>query len=121
MKFVSELVFQSEPDADVITWLAECVTFRDGTRSFSIFNYEDVVDPNPVLRSFLLKLLLRCRKSGQVKEDIDKIIGQWALTDQYKLQTMVLLMDCLKVCDWLRFNFFFKLDVIHKIDIEKLV
>ena len=76
MRFVSELVFLSEPCVEVIDWLANCVTFRGGTRQFSMFNCEDVVDPDPVLRSFLLKLLLKCKNSERVRGYLDKIITQ---------------------------------------------
>ena len=100
MRFVSELVFLSEPCVEVIDWLANCVTFRGGTRQFSMFNCEDVVDPDPVLRSFLLKLLLKCKNSERVRGYLDKIITQreGGEGEGNRLQTMVLLMDCHKVC-----------------------
>lgn len=56
------------------------------------------MDPDPVLRSFLLKLLLKCKASQRVREYLDKIVTQPNVTEADRQQTMVLLMDCHKVC-----------------------
>ena len=99
MAFVSEVVFGSdeEPDEDIIQWLLQCVTFRAGTRAFSLYNTADVVDPTPVLRSFILKLLMQCRQSERVQEHLNYLLAEWGDDMRQKIQTMVLLMDCRKV------------------------
>ncbi|KAF6032077.1 hypothetical protein EB796_009577 [Bugula neritina] len=97
MYFVSEMVFSSTPDEQVLQWLVNRVTFRQGTREFSVFNSSEVIDPKPVLRSFLLKLLLKCEQSDTVYQYLDQIINSWSgdnVTSQ--VQTMVLVMDCHK-------------------------
>jgi len=103
MKFVSDMVFNGEerdPDDEIISWLLDCVTARGGetTRQFNLFNSQEVVDPTPVLRSFLLKLLLSCRQQHYVNTYLDKVLSV-STNQQHQLQTMVLLMDCCKVCD----------------------
>lgn len=98
MYFVSEMVFSSTPDEQVLQWLVNRVTFRQGTREFSVFNSSEVIDPKPVLRSFLLKLLLKCEQSDTVYQYLNQIINSWSgdnVTSQ--VQTMVLVMDCHKV------------------------
>ena len=99
MAFVSEVVFGSdvEPDEDIIQWLLQCVTFGAGTRAFSLYNTADVVDPTPVLRSFLLKLLMQCTQSEHVQEHLNHLLADWGDDVKQKIQTMVLLMDCRKV------------------------
>lgn len=104
MCFVSDIVFgkEEDPDGEILTWLLECITCRsatgDATRQFSLFNSADVVDPTPVLRSFLLKLLLQIADSDVVQHYLDNMMRSWMENKNYQLQTMVLLMDCRKVC-----------------------
>ena len=99
MAFVSELVFgaDTEPDAQIIDWLLQCVTFGAGTRQFSLYNTADAVDPTPVLRSFLLKLLIQCTQSEAVHNHINRMLSNWGEDENQRIQTMVLLMDCKKV------------------------
>jgi len=102
MTFVSDIVFNEEerdPDDKVIRWLLDCIVARSGetTRQFSLFNSQEVVDPTPVLRSFLLKLLLSCRKKRYVNTYLDKVFAV-STNHQHQLQTMVLIMNCRKVC-----------------------
>ncbi|XP_067936897.1 E3 ubiquitin-protein ligase rnf213-alpha-like [Watersipora subatra] len=100
MSFVSEVVFsgQQEPEEGIIQWLLNCVTFGSNTetRQFSLFNSADVVDPTPVLRSFLLKLLLQCSQSDAASTHLNRILSEWTGEKSNQLQTMVLFMDCWK-------------------------
>lgn len=98
-QFVAELTFASGnvPDGDILQWLMKCVAFKDRTKEFSIFNCKDVVDPTPVLRSFLLKLFLQSGNS-HVTEHLDDVIKGWYdAQDDLMIQHMVLLIDCFKV------------------------
>lgn len=99
MSFVSELVFTSEPEYDVLEWLVDRIAYKGrGARQFSMFNCEDVLDPDPVLRSFLLKLLLKCRHSDNVRNHLNDIIRSWRVEDvQSQIQTLLLVMDCHRV------------------------
>lgn len=105
MCFVSEIVFEGDsdgPDEEIIRWLLDCITCRGAggaatTRQFSLFNSADVVDPTPVLRSFLLKLLLQCTQSDTVHDQLNQILDSWTASHQQYIQTMVLFMDCWKV------------------------
>ena len=99
MEFVAELVFSPEatPDEEIIEWLLQCVTFGAGTRQFSLYNTADVVDPTPVLRSFLLKLLMLYQDNELVRYYIDGMLAKWGADEKQRIQTMVLLMDCRKV------------------------
>lgn len=104
MEFVSQLVFggAEQPTDEVIKWLMDCVTFNQGTRVFSIFNVEDVVDPTPVLRSFLLKHLLKLdnRNSAAVNDYLDRFVGTATQGGQFteaKFSFVLLLIDILKV------------------------
>ena len=98
MHFVSELVFASatQPDIRIVEWLSECVTFRDGTKKFSLFTTEDVVDPSPVLRSFLIKLFLQCR-TPMITDHMDKTIRSWVDDPVGNLQRMNMVISCHKV------------------------
>ncbi|XP_067937583.1 E3 ubiquitin-protein ligase rnf213-alpha-like [Watersipora subatra] len=97
MYFVSELVFASEPEQAILEWLVDRVTFRAGTRQFGLFNSSEIVDASPVLRSYLLKLLLRCEQSKAVTLSLDTIIKSWhADKSRSHVQSLVLLMDCHK-------------------------
>ena len=100
MNFVSGIVFSEgdDPEDSIIEWLLKCVTFgTTDTREFSLFNTADVVDPTPVLRSFLLKLLLQCKQRDSVHTHLNKLLSKWSTNKIFQLQTMVLLMDCHKV------------------------
>ena len=100
MSFVSDVVFESDedPEDEIIQWLLNCVAFGTAsTKQFSLFNSADVIDPTPVLRSFLLKLLLQCNQNDAVKAHLDTILSEWTANEKYKMQTMVLFMDCWKV------------------------
>ena len=98
MSFVSEMVFSSEPEPEVLHWVVERVSYQNVTRQFSLFNCYEVIDPNPVLRSFLLKLLLKCRQSDTVVRHLNSIIEKWQTDNiQSQVQTLILLMDCYKV------------------------
>ena len=100
MAFVSDIVFagKEDPDHRIIEWLLNCVTFSSGrTRQFSLFNTAEVIDPNPVLRSFLLKLLLQCNESSYSMQQLDVILSEWSADSKYMMQTMVLFMNCWKV------------------------
>lgn len=100
LHFVSELVFALEPEHEILVWLIERVFFRSGSREFNPFNSADVVDPNSVLGSFLLKLLLKCEQSVNVHRHLDDIIARWSTEGgqtESKVQRMVLLMNCHKV------------------------
>jgi len=99
---VSDMVFNEEerdPDDEIIRWLLDCVTARDGetTRQFSLFNSQEVVDPTPVLRSFLLKLLLRCPQTELVDDYLNHVLQPTPHSGDHQLQTMVLFIDCWKV------------------------
>ena len=52
MHFISEIVFSSDtqPDDHIMQWLLERITKDKSTRQLSLFNYQEVVDPSPVLR-----------------------------------------------------------------------
>ena len=52
MHFISEIVFSSDtqPDDDIMQWLLERITSDKSTRQLSLFNYQEVIDPSPVLR-----------------------------------------------------------------------
>ena len=97
--FVAEVVFSSEtaPDEEIVEWLLKCVTFGAGTRQFSLYNTADVVDPTPVLRSFLLKLLLQCSHSDFVKYHLNGMLADWGEDERQWIRTMDLLMDIRKV------------------------
>ena len=99
MAFVSEVVFgaNTEPDAQIIEWLVQCVTFGAGTRQFSLYDTRDAIDPTPVLRSFLLKLLMQWTQSEVVCNHINHVLSNWGEDERQRIQTMVLLMDCRKV------------------------
>lgn len=100
MQFIAELVFSgnTSPDDEIIDWLLNCVTLDEGTRKFSIYRTSDVVDPTPVLRSYLLKLLLQVKQSKRVDDYlegfIDKAVNHPSVTN---LNTLVLLIDISKV------------------------
>ncbi|KAF6041607.1 hypothetical protein EB796_000120 [Bugula neritina] len=99
--FVSDMVFSEEerdPDDEIISWLLNCVTARDGetTRQFNLFNSQEVVDPTPVLRSFLLKLLLRCSQTELVERYLNHVLQSTPHSGDHQLQTMVLFIDCWK-------------------------
>ena len=100
MNFVSSIVFSEgeDPEDSLIEQLLKFVTYGQAdTREFSLFNTADVVDRTPVLRSFLLKLLLQCKQKESVHDHLDKLLSTWASNKTFQLQTMVLLMDCQKV------------------------
>ena len=103
MSFTSEIVFSGRqgPEEGVIKWLLNCITFGSAhaTKQFSLFNSADVVDSSPVLRSYLLKLLLQYDQSDSVHRHLNQVLLQWATEKSYRMQTMVLLMDCHKVCN----------------------
>lgn len=99
MQFVSEMVFISEdpPEEGILVWLMECVTFRDRTREFSVFYCKDVLDPTPVLRSFLLKLFLSC-DNPQVETHLNQLMRSWKDNEpELQVQKMAMLIDCYKV------------------------
>lgn len=100
MNFVSDMVFKSDsppPDDGILEWLMECVTFRDRTREFSMFYSEDVIDPTPVVRSFLLKLFLQC-ESPRVIVHLNQLMTSWNEKEQdLRVQKMAMLIDCYKV------------------------
>ena len=87
----------TEPDQQIIEWLLQCVTFKAGTRQFSLYNTSDALDPTPVLRSFLLKLLLLCTQSEIVCNHLNQMLVNWGADERQRIQTMELLMDCRKV------------------------
>lgn len=100
MAFVSDVVFgaETEPDDQIIKWLLECVTFKGGTRQFSLYNTADVVDFRaPVLRSFLFKLLMQLTQSDLVDGYLNSLLAGWPDDQTRRVNTMVLLMDCHKV------------------------
>lgn len=99
MHFVSEIVFKpdSSPDDQIMEWLLERITSDNTTRKLSLFNSQEVVDPSPVLRSFLLKLLLKCEQSDSVENQLNNLLASWKDEHQLQVQTMVLFMDCHKV------------------------
>lgn len=101
MSFVSDIVFngRQDPQDEIIEWLLNCVTFGSAknTRRFNLFDENDAVDPTPVLRSFLLKLLLQCEQTDSVNKHLDGMLAIWQRDKTYQLQTMVLIMDCRKV------------------------
>lgn len=101
MCFVSDIVFSSRqsPEGGIIEWVLNCIAFGTAdTKEFSLFRSVNVVDPTPVLRSYLLKLLLQCNQSDFVNKELDYLMSNWTADKTYQLQTMVLLMDCCKVC-----------------------
>ena len=99
-RFVSDLVVTPDtpPSGEVIHWLLDCVTSSRGTRQFSVYNVSDVVDPNPVTRSFLLKLLLKLDEQQAVRDYLDNFV-QRALTEfsAFNFQSILLVLDCMKV------------------------
>ena len=101
MHFVSQQVFISgtRPELKVIKWLSESVTFKDQTKRFALFSTEDVVDPTPVLRSFLTKLFLQCHESTVVSNYLNSTIETWGKTPnpQDELPKMVMMIECHKV------------------------
>lgn len=104
MDFVSQLVFASTepPTDDVIRWLLNCVTRDNRPAVFSVVNVDDVLDSTPVLRSFLLKHLLRIESgsSRAVKEYLEGLLSTVKLehdTTGSSLEILLLLMDVLKV------------------------
>ena len=100
MHFVSQLVFSAgvTPDIEIIQWLTKCVAFSKGTKKFSLFTTEDVVDASPVLRSFLIKLFLQSPDSIAVKDYINSEIEKGKNDNQQELLSrMVLVMNCHKV------------------------
>lgn len=99
MHFVSEMVFTPEtpPDDGILLWLTECVTFRNQTREFSVFYCADVVDPTPVLRSYLLKLFLQYNDE-RVENHLNQIMKSWKVIEpEIQEHQMTMMIDCYKV------------------------
>ena len=101
MHFVSELVFTPSraPSEEIVEWLMSCVTFSNKqTREMSVFHTQDVIDPTPVLRSFLLKLFLQYPSTG---DHLVRLVESWAEeTGIFRIQKMAMLVDCYRVI-WL--------------------
>ena len=99
-RFVSDLVvtLDNPPSDEVIRWLLDCVTCLRGTRQFSVYNVSDVVDSNPVTRSFLLKLLLKLDEQQAVRSYLDNFV-QIAVKEfsTFNFQNILLILDCMKV------------------------
>ena len=87
------------PDIEIVRWLTNCVAFRDPAKKFNLFTTAEVVDLNPVLRSFLIKLFLQCQNSEEIKCHLNDLISSWRTpSNQHKeLAKMVLVMNCHKV------------------------
>jgi len=102
---VAELVFLPGvvPELEVIEWLTLQVTFKDTTKTLSIFNSNDVIDATPVLRSFLIKLLMGCPSEDYIQQYLNSIMRQWAGGNHY-LPTLCMIVNCYKVCHWLLCN-----------------
>lgn len=98
MEFVSELVFSEHkiPSDEIVRWLMQCVTFKEErTRDFSVFHTDEVIDPTPVLRSFLLKLFLQ---NPSLDDHLDDLVQSWTEEDGiFKVQKMAMLVDCYQV------------------------
>ena len=98
MHFVSEQVIteRHSPDVGIIQWLMDCVTFKEQTsRDFSVFHTEEVIDPTPVLRSFLLKLFIQY---PTLDEHLDRLVQSWEEeSGRFKVQKMAMLVDCYQV------------------------
>ena len=98
MHFVSELVITEHhpPDDRIIQWLMDCVTFKEQTsRDFSVFHTDEVIDPTPVLRSFLLKLFIQY---PTLDEHLDCLVQSWEEeSGRFKVQKMAMLVDCYQV------------------------
>ena len=99
MAFLSELIFRATaiPDEKIIEWLVNCITLESGTRQFNIFNTAEALDPTPVFRSFIFKLLLQCQAQETAINCLKKVLTDWSGGDEEKLGTMILLMECEKV------------------------
>ena len=101
MHFVSEMVFAPgiAPDIEIVKWLTKCVTFRDQTKKFSLFTTAEIVDPNPVLRSFLIKLFLQYQSSEAIKDHLNELITNFQTMNSphEMLPNLVLVMNCHKV------------------------
>ena len=101
MHFVSEMVFAPgiAPDIEIVKWLTNCVTFRDQTKKFSLFTTAEIVDPNPVLRSFLIKLFLQCQSSEAIKDHLNELITNFQTMNSphEMLPNLTLVMNCHKV------------------------
>lgn len=100
MQFVSELVFEGNrsPSEEVVNWLLDCLTYNQGTRQFSVFRVSDVIDPTPVLRSFLLKLLLRAENATSVQCYLQRCIPRLVENfNELTLDTILLLINILQV------------------------
>ena len=87
------------PDIEIVKWLSNCVAFRDPTKKFNLFTTAEVVDLNPVLRSFLIKLFLQCQNSEEIKYHLNDLIASWRTpSNQHKeLAKIILVMNCHKV------------------------
>ena len=99
MHFVSEIMFLGEPPSlDVIRKILNYVTSDNGNREFSIFKSEQVVDANPVLISFLLKLLLQSKQSGAAITYLNTSLSTWQDSNRESyLLLATLIVDCQKV------------------------
>ncbi|XP_067940321.1 E3 ubiquitin-protein ligase RNF213-like [Watersipora subatra] len=98
--FVSKLVFLPGifPDMDIVEWLMNRVTFRDRRREFSIFQVEDIVNPTPILRSFLVKLFLQYQESPSVSNYLDRLIQTWSEEESSSelVSKMAMIINCHK-------------------------
>lgn len=94
------LVFSPEvdPEMEIVQWIADFLTFRDGAKKFSLFEAEDIVEPTDVTQSFLIKLFLQCSKSN-VSAYMNDLIERWDVTgnELSQLPKMVMVMNCHKV------------------------
>lgn len=100
MRFVSELVFTSQEaiDEEVLHKLLDCITFGGKTMKFSVYKALDVVDPSPVVRSFLMKLLLSRRETQAVQTYLNKLLTQMREDfTSFNASNLMLIVDILKV------------------------
>ena len=74
----------------------DCVTFKEQTsRDFSVFHTDEVIDPTPVLRSFLLKLFIQY---PTLDDHLDRLVKSWEEeSGRFKVQKMAMLVDCYQV------------------------
>ncbi|XP_013380375.1 E3 ubiquitin-protein ligase rnf213-alpha-like [Lingula anatina] len=102
MALVSQLCFNEDtpPEPDVVRMLLSCVTKesqlksgKSGTKDFNLFDV--CIDPSPVIRSFLLQLLLRSDME-QVKQYLQEYFDQARKFTQDGSQTLELCMLCIQ-------------------------